>query len=118
MSRKIYLLLTLLILGTAGLTRAQKFFEVNEAEKAQVKFFFTDTPDSADLFFCILYDETKITKAGIMMEVETPKQAQITLIFVDDPKQADLKVWMVDTPEEVAWKDPRKKHFLAVDGLK
>lgn len=97
---------------------SQKFFEAETIEDAQLKVYHVDDPKDADLFFCIVYDEKQITRIGIFMEVETPKEAQITLIFVDDPKQADIKVWLVETPEEVGWKNEEKKKFIVVEGLK
>ncbi|HPD94774.1 MAG: hypothetical protein H6537_10630 [Bacteroidales bacterium] len=113
---KIFFLTFLTI--SAKLANAQKFFEVADQSQAQVKFYIADDPDAADLHFCIIYDEKEITKPGVMMEVETPQQAQVLLIFVDDPTQADIKVWLVETPAEVLWKNPEKKKLLEFDNLK
>lgn len=113
---KIFAILLLIALSKSGFS--QKFFEVEKIEDAKVKVYAVDDPKDADLFFCIVYDEKEITKVGIMMEVAEPKEAQITLIFVDDPKQADIMVWLVDTPADVVWKNPEKKKFIVVDGLK
>ncbi len=106
------------LLGFSGTSAAQKFFEVEDIKDAQARFFLVDAAQDADLYFCIIYDEKEITQPGILMEVETPKEAQITLIFVDDVKDANIKVWMVDTPAEVKWIDESKRKILAVGGLK
>jgi len=106
------------ILGFSLNSSAQKFYEVEEVKDAEVKFYFVDNPDEAELWFSIIYEPEKIIKPGIMMEVETPKEADIKLIFVDDPKDADIKVWLVDNPEEVKWINESKKKLLSVGGLK
>lgn len=117
LSLKILLILSVL-LGLNGTSAAQRFYEVENVKDAQVKFFIVDSPDQADLHFCILYEASEITKPGVMMEVETPKEADIILIFVDNEKEADIKVWLVDTPAEVKWVNESKKKLLSVGGLK
>jgi hypothetical protein len=112
------LYLFLILLGYSGTSAAQKFYEAEDVKNAQVKFFIVDSPEKADLHFCIIYDAKEITKPGVMMEVETPKEADITLIFVDEEKDADIKVWLVDTPAEVKWVNESKKKLLTVGGLK
>lgn len=118
MFRFVKILLTLVAILLAEITFAQKFFEVEKVEDAQVKFYAVDDPKDADLLFCIIYEEQLITKTGIMMEVETPKEAQVLIIFVDDPALADIKVWLVEKPEEVVWKNESKRKLLSVGGLK
>ncbi|MGE0077106.1 MAG: DUF6150 family protein [Bacteroidales bacterium] len=111
----------LLLIFTVALTKhgySQKFYEAETIEEAKLKIFAVDDPKDADLFFCIVYEEKEIKKVGIMMEVANPNEAQIILIFVDDPKQSDVKVWLVETPEEVCWKNEAKKKFIVIDGLK
>ncbi|HDP74710.1 MAG TPA: hypothetical protein ENN49_02350 [Bacteroidales bacterium] len=105
-------------LGFTSISVAQKFYEAEDADSAQVKFFIADSPEQADLHFCIIYEASEITKPGIMMEVETPKEADIILIFVDSEKDADIKVWLIDTPAEVKWLNESKKKLLSVKGLK
>ena len=117
MPRIVKILLVLISLSLAQQGYAQKFFEAETIEKAKLKIFHVEDPADADLHFCIVYEEKEITKVGIMLEVEEPKMAQITLIFVDDPKQADLKVWLVETPAEVKWLNESKKKFLKIEGL-
>lgn len=110
--------LLFVLLGFSGISAAQKFYEAEDVKSAQVKFFIVDSPEQADLHFCIIYNASEITKPGVMMEVETPKEADITLIFVDNEKDADIKVWLVDTPAEVKWINESKKKLLSVGGLK
>lgn len=117
MPRILKILLVIIIIATVKQGYAQKFFEAETIDKAKLKVFAVEDPKDADLLFCIVYEEKEITKVGIMMEVEEPKQAQITLIFVDDPAQADLKVWLVETPAEVKWQNESKKKFLKIEGL-
>ncbi|MCB8964746.1 MAG: hypothetical protein H6536_06885 [Bacteroidales bacterium] len=108
----------ILFVAIAKLGYTQKFYEAETIEQAKLKVYHVEDPKDADLFFCIVYEEKEIKKIGIMMEVANPNEAQIILIFVDDPKLADIKVWLVETPAEVAWKNPDKKKFIVVNGLK
>ena len=106
-----------ILLILSNLAQAQKFYQAETLEEAQLKLYPVEDPKDAELLFSIIYDEKQITKVGIMMQVETPKEAQIIIIFVDDPADAAIKVWLVDTPEEVKWIDESKKKYLKIEGL-
>ncbi len=93
---------------------AQKFFETERVEDAQVKIYAVDDPKDADLLVFFVYEEKDITKTGIWMEVDDPKLADVLLIFVDDEKDSDLKIWLVDTFQESRWVNEKKKHLLKI----
>ncbi len=118
MSTIIKILTTISLIFVSGFVCAQKFYEAENIENAKVKFYIASSPEKADLHFCIIYDAKEINKPGVMMEVETPKEADIIIIFVDDEKDADIKVWLVEIPAEVKWVNEEKKQLLSVGGLK
>lgn len=107
-----YILPLVLLFGFPA--SAQKFFETERIEDAQVKIFAVDNPRDADLLVFFVYEEKDVTKTGIWMEVDDPKKADVLLIFVDDEKEADLKIWLVDTFEESKWVNEKKRHLLKI----
>jgi hypothetical protein len=106
-------ILPLLLLSSLT-TSAQKFFETETVEDAQIKIFAVDDPKDADLLVFFVYETKDVTKTGIWMEVDDPKLADVLLIFVDEEKDADLKIWLVDTFEESKWINDKKKAMLKI----
>lgn len=106
-------ILPLLLLSSLT-TSAQKFFETETVEDAQIKIFAVDDPKDADLLVFFVYETKDVTKTGIWMEVDDPKLADVLLIFVDEEKDADLKIWLVDTFEESKWINDKKKTLLKI----
>lgn len=109
------LLLGLLLAVNEGF--AQTFMEAETVEQAKVKVYPADDMESADLCIYFVYEAKEVVKIGYWMEVYEPKDAQVMLIFVDEPAQADFSVWIVDTPEEVGWRNKEKMKLLTVEGL-
>jgi hypothetical protein len=107
-----YISLFTLALTNQGL--AQKFFETERVEDAQVKIYAVDDPKDADLLVFFVYEDKDVTKTGIWMEVDDPKLADVLLIFVDVEAEADLKIWLVDTFEESKWINEKKKSLLKI----
>ncbi len=107
-----YISVFVLLLTNQGF--AQKFFETERVEDAQVKIFAVDDPKDAELLVFFVYEAKDVTKTGIWMEVDDPKLADVLIIFVDEEKDADLKIWLVDTFEESKWINEKKKSLLKI----
>ena len=112
------ILLMLLMLLMANSLSAQTFMEVENIEQAKVKVYPDDDIQSADLCVYFVYETKDVQQVGYWMEVYERSQAQVMLIFVDDLAQADFTVWIVDTPQEVGWRNRAKMKLLTVEGLK
>ncbi len=113
MIRGLLLVLMLSILGVTT-SSAQKFFETDTAEEAEVKVFAANHPSEADLLVYFVYDSERVVKTGIWMEVEEAYMADVLIIFVDDEEEADLKIWLVDTYSESQWVNEEKKGLLTI----
>lgn len=109
------LLLTTMVGGNMS---AQTFMEAETIEQAKVKVFPADDMESADLCVYFVYETKDVQQVGYWMEVYEKSEAQVMLIFVDDLAQADFTVWIVDTPQEVGWRNRSKMKLLTVEGLK
>lgn len=95
----------------------QIFMEAETIDQAKVKVYPADSKETADLCVYFVYEPKDVLKIGYWMEVYKQADAQVMLIFVDEQAQADFTVWIVDTPEEVGWRNKNKMKLLAVEGL-
>ena len=119
MNKGLKILFAMLLATLAnGNLAAQTFMEAETIEQAKVKVYPADDLESADLCVYFVYETKDVQQVGYWMEVYEKSQAQVMLIFVDDLAQADFTVWIVDTPQEVGWRNRSKMKLLTVEGLK
>ena len=105
------ILVTFLFVGNTGVF-AQKFFEVETIDEAEIKVYYEMEDANCDLKVCFVYEAKDITKVGLWMEVPTADEADIKIIFVDDPSLADIHICVGDSPSQAGWLNPSKARLI------
>ncbi|MBN1183914.1 MAG: hypothetical protein JXB49_16600 [Bacteroidales bacterium] len=109
---KSYLILTFFLLLSSHNGFAQKFFEVETIDQAEIKVYYEMEDANCDLKVCFVYEAKDITKVGLWMEVPTASEADIKIIFVDDPSLADIHICVGDSPAQAGWLNPAKSKLI------
>lgn len=110
---KIYCLIAMaLLFALAEPVYAQKFYQCEEGEEAQVKVWAAESAEEADFWVFFVYDASELGPEGVIMQVPTIEEADFSLTFVDIQEEAMFSLWIVDLPEQAGWQNKEKAQIL------
>ncbi len=103
--------LLLLLMGAGGV-RAQKFYQCEVGEAADIKVWASETPEEADFWAFFVYDASELGAPGVVMQVPTAGEAAFKLTFVDKQEEADFSLWLIEDKAKAGWNKKEKSHML------
>ncbi len=104
--------LTILLAMLASGASAQKFYQCEIGEPADIKVWASETPEEADFWAFFVYDASELGAPGVVMQVPTAEEAAFKLTFVDKKEEADFSLWLIEDKAKAGWNRKEKSHML------
>ncbi|PIE84604.1 MAG: hypothetical protein CSA07_00650 [Bacteroidia bacterium] len=95
-----------------GPASAQKFYQCQVGEVADVKVWAAETPEEADFWAYFVYDASELGGPGVVMQVPTAAEAAFKLTFVDKQEEADFSLWLIEDKAKAGWHRPERSRVL------